>query len=123
MLYYDSMRKFSATVTLVLFFVWIMPLGLFISRENEEEACFGKRAICLCSQLVEKQLRKRGFTTFLKAGASTENTQAGSATGSPNYILSIRQLLLVHNQLAFTQRNLTLHQSLFVRPIDHVPKV
>ncbi len=43
------MKHFVGFFTIALFFLWLLPLGIFIKPAQEKIACGGKRAICLCS--------------------------------------------------------------------------
>ncbi|MCA9408094.1 MAG: hypothetical protein KC733_05355, partial [Candidatus Omnitrophica bacterium] len=86
------MQRFLSIVILVLFFIWILPLGAFIKPNQEKKACHGRRAICLCSHLIAKQLAKMADKVLLKQGhSSTEKESSGSPENSFTITAMIKQ--------------------------------
>ncbi len=67
------------------FFLWILPLGVFISPANEKMACDGQRAICLCShaQSTVKGNSMEGFGLKTISGGHKEEASSGGGSGHP----------------------------------------
>ena len=91
------MRHFIALLTVVLFLIWLLPLGVFIKPSQEKVACDGQRAICMCHAFIPKasdNAMKPGIN--LKAGASSnkENPSGG------NYFVSAKPIVILNAHLA-----------------------
>ncbi len=116
------MRRFIGFLTVLLFFIWILPLGIFIKPSQEKVACDGQRAICLCSHLIAKQEAKNAGKTIYKGSGAAQKEQNGPGGSSHHFLVAQkknqinRQLSLYHQQQSF------LYSLLVVRSIEHVPK-
>jgi hypothetical protein len=117
------MRKFISIITLALFILWIAPLGTFIRPEQEKKACNGRRAICLCTHLLKKQMAKMAGKQYLKSRGNDNKEQNSSSPSGPDYIytLKTRDFKLAKDQ--YFQSTSNLIDQFVTRPIEHVPKV
>jgi len=115
------MRSFSAAFTAILFFIWILPLGVFITPEQEAQACNGQRAICLCSHLMgQAQAPDDGKIVFQNTASSTnkENSSANS-----HYFLSALNPQNTSTCFAILHKNTQpAYARIILRAIEHVPK-
>lgn len=118
------MRFSVSSLTMLLFFIWILPLGFFIKPSQEASACGGQRAVCLCSHTDAKAAKAKvaGFG-FQQGGASANKEAASSGGGAGHYYLAFHQmtakvaLILEHrHDLLLSYRNPSLSVT------DHVPK-
>ena len=117
------MRNIVAATTALLFLIWILPLGIFFKPSQEQIACNGQRAICLCSHLMAKQEAKNVGKTIYKGSGSSQKEQNGSG-GSSNQFLLTQKKNQSNNQISLYHRQQSiLYSLLVVRSIDHVPKV
>ena len=117
------MRKVILLGTVLLFFIWILPLGVFIKPSQEKMACNGQRAICLCSHLIAKQAAKDVGKTIYNGSGESPKEQNGSS-GSSNPFLSVQKKSQVNRQVSlYHQQQSVLYSLLVVRSIEHVPKV
>ena len=117
------MRKLISVIILVIFTIWIMPLGVFIKPEHEKKACSGKRAICLCTHLLKKKMAKMAGKQFLKSGGNVNKEQNNPSSSGQEYIHSIKthNFKLAKNQY-FQSAAICINQ-VFTRAVEHVPKV
>ena len=118
-LFTHSLRKYIVLTAAALFFVWILPLGVFIRPEKEKETCDGQRAICLCTHLIA-HTTTNGKTLLKVSGSSVEKENAPSA--SHHFLVIKLQHRSRPNPSALTSDNRTYYSLLVTRPIDHVPK-
>lgn len=115
------MSRASALFTLTVFFVWILPLGVFIKPWQEKAACGGQRAICLCSNLINKSEGKAAPVNTLRAVPPTQQKESGAGASSEflpdrfSYALSASVFRLLMND-AF------LYAFRFSALIEHVPR-
>ena len=115
------MRTTVVTLTALLFFIWLLPLGIFIKPSQEKFACDGQRAICLCSHMKVSKAMESSVGLNLRASASKE----GSSPGGASHYFSV---LLIKTgeglQLSslFEQQYLC-YKDPFLTSLDHVPKV
>ena len=120
-LYKECMPRLISALVLLIFFIWILPLGVFIKPSQEEKACNGQRAICLCSHLIAKQKDARVAKIMLtNPGAQKEANPSGGA--SHDFIVDQKRII---PDLALAKRLLydsLPDQSTFSINIDHVLK-
>lgn len=144
------MHKIIGSLTALLFFIWILPLGVFIKPSQEKKICGGQRAICMCSHMMtkqtapapsqppletieEKRSEARSMTstrrsiqdagkTILKVGSDTQNSVKGSSSASQDFLLETGEDLLSRKITLYFQQRSIFHSFLFVRTIDHVPR-
>lgn len=116
------MKQLQSIITIILFLVWILPLGTFIKPEKEKLACNGKRAICLCRHLLALQLSKAAKKTFLNNGGQVAKERQGTSSSSPSFMNVFAEHNVNFNRDAFYQDNQIVNSLLVIRPIDHVPR-
>lgn len=116
-------KSIIAMLTALLFFVWIVPLGTFIKPEQEEAACNGQRAICLCTKLLYKALAKYGVqepdsvVLHYQAGQS----QNSSPRGQIDYLHGqYRTSPLNLASRALSTERLFLYDFIFLTKVDHI---
>ena len=115
------MPKVVSVFLLFVFFLWIVPLCVFIKPSDETKTRGGQRAICLCTHAPDKQ-HKVAAGVLLKSASGTHKEEGTSGGGSHQFLAA-----RFSNHLALTKFRL-LHeeflslQSAFLKPIDHVPK-
>jgi hypothetical protein len=116
------MHNAISSVTALLFFIWILPLGIFIKPSQEKMACNGQRAICLCSHLVAKQEPKNAGKTIYKGSGSAQKEQNGSG-GSSHHFLHAQKKPQINKQISlYRQQQSSMYSLLVIRSIEHVPK-
>lgn len=121
----ENMRYWISSLTLLLFFIWILPLGFFFKPSQQASACGGQRAVCLCSHTDTKSVKsaKASGFGFQQNGTSANKEAASSSGGGGHYYLAFHQmtakaaLILEHrHDLLLSYRNPSLSAT------DHVPK-
>ncbi len=117
------MRQFVCTLTLLLFFIWILPLGFFIKPSQEKQVCGGQRAICLCHVATAKPQDRPLEGVSLK-GSTDHNAKRSPANGGINYFtlaqsISLKGVILTSH----VESNLLCYKSPYLVKLDHVPKV
>lgn len=118
------MQKFVGFFTAFLFFIWILPLGIFIKPAQEKIACDGQRAICLCSHLVAKQIAKNAGKAAYKPSRTAEPKESNGPGGFSHYYLFAQRTNSSNKQITFYhQQQSSLYSLIVVRLIDQVPKV
>jgi hypothetical protein len=114
------MKSLVVSCTVLLFFVWLLPLGVFIKPSQEKVVCDGQRAICMCHAFVPKASDKAMEPGInLKAGASSnkENSSAG------NYFVSVKPAVILNLHLkSLFQNQFFPYKSPFLVLLEHVPK-
>jgi len=115
------MRRFIVFLTALLFFIWILPLGVFIKPSQEKLACNGQRLICLCS--LKGKMRQKNGGKILFQNASGPHKEEGSPGGASHYFVSAKNKDHANNRLFryFDQQSF-LYSFLINRSIEHVPK-
>ncbi len=116
------MKKIIKILTTVLFFIWILPLGVFIKAEQEKKACNGQRAICLCSHLVAKQLAKNAGKTFIQTSASASASKENSGRANHNFLIWDSDLTSKKKRTAYIYSSSFLYSIKTSRVIESVPK-
>jgi hypothetical protein len=91
------MRRWISLILLVVFFSWIVPIGVFIAPSKEKLLCDGQRAICLCSH-------------------------SGGSFSASQYDLAALFIDENSRSLLYLSRAQSFYQLLVCRSIDHVPK-
>jgi hypothetical protein len=117
------MKQITALSTIILFFVWILPLGVFIRPSQEKLACGGRRAVCLCSHMDPQSKAKPAQGCSLQANPNANEEANASANGPGQYYLAaylssqeILNTFILHESLASPYHTPSLD------PIEHVPK-
>lgn len=116
------MRYFVSVLTALLFFIWILPLGIFIKPSQEKVVCNGQRAICLCSHLIAKQEAKNAGKAIYKVSGTAQKEQNGPG-GSSHHFLVVQKKNQINRQLSsYHQQQSFPYSFLVIRSIEHVPK-
>jgi len=116
------MKCLARTFTIIFFFAWLLPLGVFITPSQEKIACGGKRAICLCSHKPDqgKVAHEATQTPSYQSGASQAHELA-SGTFHPfesfAFNLNVVAKSAALNPYRFHYFFRSNHR------IDHVPKI
>jgi hypothetical protein len=116
-------RPIQALITL-LFFIWLLPLGIFIKPSAEKIACDGQRAICLCHFHQAPTKKSSDSSTHPLWSQSTGSNKEANAKGDgshPFQLSQIRQTVKTA-QLNFFESSSQIPSLLLVSPIEHVPK-
>lgn len=117
------LKRCFSFFTVLLFFIWILPLGVFIKPSQEKQACDGQRAICLCSHLLAKQAAKAAGKILLKNGASSSTQKESSGGVSHDFlVMNDRRDPILQAYPYKVTSNLSL-QSAFISLLEAVPKV
>lgn len=116
------MQKIVLSVTALVFFIWIMPLGFLIRPAQEKAVCNGQRAICMCSHALMSE-SKTGKAIFKSNNPTSQNES--SSAGSPNkHFLMAQNTLHKNDRAVFDREDPSLIDlPLFLHSIEHVPKV
>ena len=115
------MRRLISAIVFLVFFIWILPLGVFIKPSQEEKACNGRRAICLCSHLIAKQKGAHVAKIMLtNPGVNKEGSPSGGA--GHDYLVEATPFKSRLTAAEHFFLNAIPTQSTFSRNIDHVPK-
>ena len=117
------MHMFIRSLTVLLFFIWILPLGFFIKPAQEKFACDGQRALCLCTHTqVEKGKGSPIERVSLKANPDSHKEANASGGGAGHYYLAAH--LPIQNNLAMHALNdqmFLAYRNPFLSSIEHVP--
>jgi hypothetical protein len=126
----------SITVIGVLF--WLLPLGAWIKPSQENKACNGQRAFHMCTQMMKTN---EAATSKIKFGQSHSDnasqpskiTVFSNATNAPSPKSSVSgtiHLWLFNTlKISFRQKSIrfdletSLEPQIYVRSIDHPPKI
>lgn len=107
---------------LVVFLVWIMPLGAFINPLNNKKVCGGQRAICLC--LTDFDKKTGTIPKMIVNPSPSVNKEAASPGGASHYFLAHPEddILAAQNTGHFgTPQHI--YSVLICKSIEHIPKV
>lgn len=117
------MSKFIAPLIIILFFIWLLPLGVFIKPAHEKIACGGQRAICLCSHSASK-IKSNSVAGYGLKKASNNNKESNTSDGAGHYYLAA-QFSVSDNLTARILNDSTFlaYQNLFLKTIEHIPNV
>lgn len=118
-----AMRKGVLLATLLLFIIWILPLGFFIKPSQEKKVCNGQRAICLCSKFLAKSSGQWTDKILLKNGTNTNKEASGFGGTSQNYLVAQTSNSIYKYRSSYYQQQSFLYFVFVARPIEHVPKV
>ena len=118
------MKKALLSFIVIAFFIWLLPLGVFIKPSQEKTACGGQRAICMCQVQMTKSQSKPLEGISLKGGSNQKNENASAKGGGSNYFT----IALFKGQQDLVLARLFENESLrYTNPysasFEHVPKV
>ena len=116
------MRRLISSLTLLLFFIWILPLGVFIRPSDAKRFCNGQRAICLCAHLVAKH-KPSTMKVFAAQQGGVEKESPVSGGGGGNHYLITGKLGMPGASLSrYFEETFSLYSLVVPRSIEHVPK-
>ncbi len=116
------MHRFVSSIVLILFFVWILPLGVFIKPSQEKLACDGLRLICMCSNIT-KSTAKNNAKIIYKGSGSVQKEPSSAGGSSQQFLLTFNKNRNDQHVSFYDQEYSHLYSLLVTRPIEHVPKV
>lgn len=116
------MKRSVAILTVILFFVWIIPLGAFIKSSQERLTCGGKRAVCMCSSMKYEVKSAPVAGPGLKSNSNDGSQTNGSAGGAgQNFVIAHSSLRNVVKVSTLQDPLLFRYRNPFRGSIDHVP--
>ena len=111
----------TSSLIILIFFIWILPLGVFIRPSDAKKFCDGQRPVCLCAHLLAKQ--KSSPAKLAAAKHAGVEKEASSAGGGGNYYLAVGKSGISGLLLSkYFQETSSLYSLVVPRSIDHVPK-
>jgi len=114
-------RRLILSLTVVLFLIWILPLGYFIKPSQEKIACDGQRGICMCCCHIFKKVSPG--KVMLSCSTQGTSKEASSSGGASNYFLSTVFVTPVFDLRSSQWGSPIQFPSLFfIRSIESVPK-
>lgn len=116
------MPKTISLTTALLFFIWILPLGVFIKPAQEKFACNGQRAICLCSHLMAKKSSSQPAKIINPSGG-TQKDAGGPGGANHDFWLTEANLMIPQKISKYLHQPTCLYSFLDDKSIEHVPKV
>lgn len=117
------MSKAVLTLTAFVFFVWLLPLGIFIKPSQEKIACGGQRAICLCSHQQAK-LKANPVEGYGFQNPSGVNKEANASGGGVHYHFAVyHPVRSALNSLSFENSAILAYRNPSLKSIEHIPKV
>lgn len=118
------MKKILLTLTAVLFFLWILPLGFVIKPAFEKIACDGQRALCMCSHLTMKQTGANPGKTCFQANTGAQQAEPKKSGGTGSFFLLAQTTAHVINKFcSHLQNTPTLYSFRLTPRIEHIPKI
>jgi hypothetical protein len=117
------MKPLVGFLTVVLFFIWLLPLGIFIKPSQEKVACDGQRAICMCSVHFAHKSPSNPLGGIATANPNANKEAPSNGGGAGNYFESGLSVLSVTHSSILPDFQVELIPSLqFINPIEHVPR-
>ena len=106
----------------IVFIAWLLPLGVFIKPSEEQIACGGQRAICMCHMQTAKAKQSIPGVFILTANQGSHKETHSSVSGSNYYVAAHQDVLLIAK--VFDPFDVSSHAIalLAARGIEHVPK-
>ena len=110
-------------LTAALFFIWVLPLGVFIGPSQEKTACNGQRAMCLCSHIQAKAKSGPVQSVGLKANSDSNKESSASGGAAGHYYLAAHLFVQNNlNQSAVTDPAFLAYCNPSIRSVEHIPK-
>ena len=117
------MRVTVGALTALLFFIWLLPLGIFIKPSQEKVACDGQRAICMCSVHFNKKAPSTPGKVMLACAAQGASKEAPSSGSASNYFLSNIPVMPVIDLRVSQWESPVYFPSLpIIQSVEHVPR-
>ncbi len=117
------MRTFLHFSLLIVFCLWLIPLGQFISQNRQDEVCGGQRAICMCYAKAPMKSSTSPFKFTTNQGSSNQKEVPSSGAGGNHYVQIATVPLIMNSSAVYPDPIASLPSLLFIRGIEHVPKV
>ncbi len=106
---------------IVVFLLWLIPMGIFITPSKEKMACGGQRAICMCSHAASMSSNSQKTTHRVYKAVPTPQKESSS---SGSYFLSA---IFRNDNPLVIKLSFFIHENFYnlavYRSIDHVPKI
>ena len=119
--YLNNMKIFLHTTLLLVFCLWLIPLGQFIGQDRQAQLCGGQRAVCMC--LVSTAKKVADGTAMLVTNTSGSSSHKESAGVGGHYFDAAVFLSSALNAMPLNFPPMThLSSSVFLRNIEHIPK-
>lgn len=115
------MKKILITITAVLFFIWIMPLGIVIKPAFEKLACGGQRAICMCSSLTSQPGEGDNASYLSSTGASQQGPKRSGGSGAL-FWLAQAAVHTIDKLCFYHPITPPVYSFRYAHRIDHIPK-
>lgn len=115
------MRRLITVSLIVIFMLWLIPLGIFIAPSEEKLFCDGQRAICMCSHHTTSMGKSNDTgKTIVKASAAPQKESSSSAN---HYSLTLNDINFKDSRsAAYFLRHKNLYSLFVCKPVEHVPK-
>ena len=120
----NNITRATILSAIVLYFIWIIPLGAFIKPSQEKFACGGKRAICLCNHIdKESKSNSAQECSFQVNPGPNEEINTSNGQISQYYLAThIDSQQALNSVILNTPLYIGYHNPFF-KSIEHVPKV
>ena len=116
------MRHLILILTVLLFFIWILPLGFFIRPSQQKTVCDGQRGMCMCTMFMVKKAPSHSPNQIsMPSQSSNHEPSSSSAYGNafePAYSVNA----VIHSNVLPSSEFLPIPSLMFISPIEHVPK-
>lgn len=118
------MNRIGAFFTAIVFMAWLLPLGVFIKPAQEQRACGGQRAICMCKTMMGKSDAKAAPLAGFSLKAPNGLAKDGQTAGGGGHVLLASDPRIFHSSVSVRlyQAELIASSLPFFRSIEHVPK-
>jgi hypothetical protein len=116
------MRVLIHLCLLGCFILWLVPLGRFIDRANEDKACGGQRAICQCSARLNVPSPKAEQAQYARAGGQHSPRPISGGGGHELEHFAMASTPMTSGNSSFGPHALRLYALLIDRKIDIIPK-
>jgi hypothetical protein len=114
------MKRLLASLLLLGFILWVLPLGYFIKPSQEKSICDGQRGLCMCHVFIPKSVEKaldHGFNWRSAPAPNKENNSAG------NYFISGKLAIAANPSLFLNVHQFDFsYQNPYLAAFDPVPK-
>jgi hypothetical protein len=115
-----NLQRSASLSTAILFFIWIIPLGAFISSSQAKLVCNGKRAICCCGMKAQaKSTPAVGFC--FQNNPNSNNETNGSGGAGEDYLAAQFSVQGGLRALFSANPAVFVYNYSYIRPVDHVP--
>jgi hypothetical protein len=105
---------------LLVFALWILPLGVFIKSSQQKTFCGGQRAICLCSHMKAKSKGPHAEQA-VKTVTPSSNKEA-SGFSSHAFDLAVVFKFAAGDRAQYLSRQESFYSLIIAHPVEHVPK-